>query len=117
MRTILIIEDSEDQRNLLGSLLGSRYRLFMEGTAEEGLKRALIVKPELILLDLGLPEMDGYELCNRVRSIPDLESVPIVILSGQHGVEAHSKAYRLGPTTILRSLLRKKSYWRSLNRS
>ncbi len=101
MRTILIIEDSEDQRNLLGSLLGSRYRLFMEGTAEEGLKRALIVKPELILLDLGLPEMDGYELCNRVRSIPDLESVPIVILSGQHGVEAHSKAYRLGADNYL----------------
>lgn len=101
MRTILAIEDSEDTRNLLGSILGSRYKLFMEESAEDGLKTALRIKPELILLDLGLPEMDGYELCNRFRSLPDLESVPIIILSGQTGVEAHSKAYRLGADNYL----------------
>jgi len=101
VRTLLIIEDSEDQRNLMGSILNSRYRVLMESSAEEGLKTALRIKPELILLDLGLPEMDGYELCNRIRSIPDLESVPVIIVSGQQGTEAHSKAYRLGADNYL----------------
>ena len=101
MRTILAIDDCEDIRNLLYTILGRDYRLFLEPTAEDGLSTAIKVKPELVILDLGLPEMDGYELCNRFRSIPDLENIPIIILSGELGSEAHIKAYKLGADNYL----------------
>ena len=101
MRTILAIDDSEDTRNLVHSILGHNYKLFLDSNAEDGLKTALEAKPELIILDLGLPEMDGYELCNRIRSIPDLENTPIIILSGRKGTDAHAKAYRLGADNYL----------------
>jgi len=101
LRTILAIDDCEDIRNLLYTILGRDYRLFLEPTAENGLSTAIKVKPELVILDLGLPEMDGYELCNRFRSIPDLENIPIIILSGELGSEAHIKAYKLGADNYL----------------
>ena len=66
---------------LLRHILSEDYDLITEATGEFGLKSALIFQPELIILDLGLPEMDGFELCNRFRSLPDLEEVPIIILS------------------------------------
>lgn len=97
----MAIDDSEDIRNLLYSVLGREYRLFLEPTAEEGLQTAIKSRPELIILDLGLPEMDGYELCNRFRQIPDLENIPIIILSGEKGTDAHAKAYRLGADNYL----------------
>lgn len=101
MRTILAIDDCEDIRNLLYTILGRDYRLFLEPTAEDGLSTAIKIKPELVILDLGLPEMDGYELCNRFRSIPDLENIPIIILSGELGSAAHIKAYKLGADNYL----------------
>jgi two-component system, OmpR family, alkaline phosphatase synthesis response regulator PhoP len=95
-KKILAIDDSEDIRMLLRHILKEDYELVTEATGEYGLKSALVYKPDLIILDLGLPEMDGFELCNRFRSLPDLEEVPIIILSGQKGPEVHTKAYTLG---------------------
>jgi len=100
-RKILAIDDSEDARNLLNVVLGSIYEVHFEENGEDGLRKALGLKPDLIILDLGLPEMDGYELCDRFRSLPDLENVPIIILSGKKGTEAHAKAYRLGADNYL----------------
>ena len=54
-------------------------------------------RPDLIILDLGAYEMDGFELCERFRKLPDLEHTPIIILSGQTGAARfHAKAYTLG---------------------
>ena len=99
--TLLAIDDSEDIRNLLQLVLGDLYDLHLEPTGEDGLRTALSLKPDLIILDLGLPEMDGFELCNRFRSLPDLEEVPIIILSGQKGVDVHVKAYKLGADNFI----------------
>lgn len=100
-KKILAIDDSEDIRTLLKHILSDSYELVTEATGEYGLKSALIFKPDLIILDLGLPEMDGFELCNRFRSLPDLEEVPIIILSGQKGAEVHTKAYTLGADNFI----------------
>jgi DNA-binding response OmpR family regulator len=97
----LAIDDSDDTRALFQAILGAKYRLFMESSGDEGLKTALKVKPELILLDLGLPAITGLELCNRFRSLPDLENVPIIIISGRKGTEAHVEAYAQGADNYL----------------
>jgi DNA-binding response OmpR family regulator len=101
LRTILIIEDSQDTQILLNTILSKKYRLYIESSGDAGLKAALQIKPELIILDIGLPEIDGLELCNRFRSLPDLETVPIIILSGRKGAEAHTQAYQQGADNYL----------------
>ena len=77
------------------------FDLVMEDSGDTGLKSAVNFKPDLIILDLGLPEMDGLELCERFRKLPDLEHTPIIILSGQTGAEIHAKAYSLGADNYL----------------
>ena len=100
-KRILAIEDSLDIRNLLRHVLSKDFDLVMEESGNEGLKAAVNFNPDLIILDLGLPEMDGFELCDRFRRLPDLEHTPIIILSGQTGAEVHAKAYSLGADNYL----------------
>ena len=92
-KRILAIEDNLDVRNLLRHVLSKDFDLVMEENGAEGLKAAVNFRPDLIILDLGLPEMDGFDLCERFRKLPDLEHTPIIILSGQTGAEVHTKAY------------------------
>ncbi len=100
-RRILAIDDNIDIRNLLRHVLSSEYDLVMEDSGESGLKAAVNFRPDLIILDLGLPEMDGFELCERFRKLPDLEHTPIIILSGQTGASVHAKAFTLGADNYL----------------
>lgn len=100
-KKILGIDDSIDIRTLLREILSDDYDFIAEENAEFGLQTALKFKPDLVILDLGLPGMDGLELCGRFRKLPDLEQVPIIILSGFKGHEIHSKAYDLGADNYL----------------
>ena len=100
-KRILAIEDNLDVRNLLRHVLSKDFDLVMEENGAEGLKAAVNFRPDLIILDLGLPEMDGFDLCERFRKLPDLEHTPIIILSGQTGAEVHTKAYDLGADNYL----------------
>ncbi len=76
---ILVIDDEVQIRRLLElTLQANGYRVLLAGTGEEGLRRAAMDRPELIVLDLGLPDMDGLEILKKLRQ---WATVPIVILS------------------------------------
>jgi two-component system KDP operon response regulator KdpE len=79
--TILIIEDEEPIRKFLRvSLGGHGYRLVEAATGESGLLQAATAQPDLIILDLGLPDMDGVDLTRRVR---EWSKIPIIIVSAR----------------------------------
>lgn len=65
--TVLIVEDEPDMRRYLGQLLKDEYRVRVARTGTEGLKLASECKPDLMLLDVMLPEVDGLEICRRIR--------------------------------------------------
>lgn len=76
---ILVIDDEVQIRRLLELTLHSNgYRVLLAETGEEGLRRAAMDRPELIVLDLGLPDMDGLEVLRKVR---EWATVPILVLS------------------------------------
>src|SRR5262245_52893444 len=78
---VLVIEDEPEIRRFLrASLLGQGYRLVEATTGQEGLQAAETRQPELIILDLGLPDMDGLEIIRRLRS---WTSVPLVVVSAR----------------------------------
>ncbi|MEE8209522.1 MAG: response regulator, partial [bacterium] len=73
MKTILLIEDVEDNRDLVVQILESEYTVAEARDGQEGLEKARTVRPHLILLDLALPKMDGWEVARRLKADPALK--------------------------------------------
>jgi len=120
MKTILLVEDDEEITELL------RYNLEKNGytvvTAEEGyeaLELAQKVKPHLILLDIMLPGLDGYEVCQKIRKMEETEKIPIIMLTAKSeeldvvlGLELGADDYVTKPFSIRELLSRIKAHLR-----
>jgi two-component system, cell cycle response regulator DivK len=94
-KRILIIEDQEDNRAILRDLLGQAgYELIEAADGEEGVKLAEQERPDLILMDIQLPVIDGYEATRRIRGVLDLKSIPIIAVTSYalSGDEAKARA-------------------------
>ncbi len=81
-KRILVIEDTEDNRQIIRDLLTSfDYELIEAVDGAEGVAMAESHHPDLILMDIQLPVLDGYEATRRIRAIPDLARVPIIAVT------------------------------------
>jgi two-component system cell cycle response regulator DivK len=81
-KRILVIEDHEENRRLLRDLLTSfGYELTEALTGEEGLTAAAASPPDLILMDIQLPGIDGYETTRRIKSNPGLRHIPVIAVT------------------------------------
>jgi two-component system cell cycle response regulator DivK len=81
-KRILVVEDQEDNRQILRDLLGNAgYELTEAENGEEAIAAVAQQRPDLILMDIQLPVMDGYEATRRIRTNPDLKSVPIIAVT------------------------------------
>jgi two-component system, cell cycle response regulator DivK len=79
---ILVIEDNEDNRQIIRDLLTSLGCELIEAVdGVEGVAMAQSHRPDLILMDIQLPEMDGYEATRQIRTIPELVHVPIIAVT------------------------------------
>ena len=82
MAKILYIEDIQDNITLVEKIVTSRgHEFFSARNAETGLERAFALMPDLILLDLGLPDADGQTLSVWLKADPSLNSIPIIVLT------------------------------------
>lgn len=80
--TILLIEDNETNRYLTTFLLTQRgYRVVAAASAHDGLELAVTCAPALILLDIQLPDMDGYSVARQLKQRPEFESIPIIAVT------------------------------------
>lgn len=86
MKKILIVEDVEWNRDLLVQLLEGDYEVVQAEDGRQGLDMAQAEHPDLILMDLSLPQMDGWELAASIRGTEDIRDVPII------AVTAHAMA-------------------------
>jgi DNA-binding response OmpR family regulator len=83
---ILAIDDHQDILNLIRlSLEPAGFRLIRTSNPKEGLSLAMSEEPDLLLLDLMMPELDGFELLRRLRRNPKLEKMPVIIVSAKVG--------------------------------
>ena len=96
-KCILVVEDQEDNRQILRDLLGSAgYDLTEAENGEEALAAVARRRPDLILMDIQLPVMDGYEATRRIRTNPDLRSVPIIAVTSYALAGDENKALAAG---------------------
>jgi two-component system cell cycle response regulator DivK len=81
-KRILVVEDHEDNRQILRDLLGNAgYDMVEAETGEDGLTAAASQRPDLILMDIQLPGIDGYETTRRLKADPALRAVPIIVVT------------------------------------
>ncbi len=105
MAKILIAEDERDIRDLVAfTLRFAGYEVFTAANGEEAVELAPNVSPDLILMDVRMPRMTGYEACRIMKLNPDLKDIPIVFLSAkgqeteiQQGLDAGAEEYMLKP--------------------
>lgn len=90
MKTILIVDDTELNIDLLTQLLEDDHNLVVAHDGEEGVAMAIQHLPDLILMDINLPVIDGYEATRRIRTNNALKSIPIIGLSA-HAMSTHEQ--------------------------
>lgn len=93
---ILIVEDCSTTRQALCDLLKGGYDVEQASDAESALPRLAVEDFDLIILDLGLPKMDGYKFCARIRAHEKTAKIPIIIFSGRNDVEDKLVGFSLG---------------------
>jgi len=101
-KTILIVEDDKFLRELISrKLTGEGFDALEAVDGEEGIKKIKEGKPDLVLLDLILPGIDGFEVLARLREDPEISSIPVIILSNLGQREEVEKGLKLGAIDYL----------------
>jgi two-component system cell cycle response regulator DivK len=97
MTKILIVEDNEDNRDMLSRrLIRKGYEVEVAVNGLEGLELARAGRPDLILMDLSMPVMDGWEATRRLKACANLKQVPIIALTGHAMTDDRDKAIANG---------------------
>lgn len=95
--SILIIDNSPDNLNLLGGILSNaQYKIHLAPTGKLALKFMQSHLPDLILLDIMMPQIDGYEVCNQLKASEETQDIPIIFISALHDITDKVKAFSLG---------------------
>lgn len=96
MKKILVVEDADLNRELVVQLLEDRYQVIEAVNGQEGLELAERERPDLILMDLSLPLIDGWEAARRLKADDELRSIPIIALTAHAMVGDEEKALAAG---------------------
>jgi two-component system cell cycle response regulator DivK len=108
MAKILLVEDNEMNRDMLSRRLKKRgYDVLIAVDGHEGLEMTKSERPELILMDMSLPVIDGWEATRRIKADPELQSIPVVALTAhamaddrERALEAGCDAYETKPVEL-----------------
>jgi len=100
-QTILLVDDNEANMILLHELLEFEYDVIPAMDGEFALQCACEDHPDLILLDLVMPGIDGLEICKRLKSDPNTASIPVVFLTGMTDNETLEKVYAIGASDLI----------------
>ena len=94
--SILIVEDNKDIKELIISEFGEMYQIFEASDGKEGLRMAIEKNPSLIISDIMMPEMDGIELCQKIRNNEQTMLIPIIILTARNSVKQQIEGLEQG---------------------
>jgi CheY-like chemotaxis protein len=95
-KTILVVDDTEWNRDLIVQLLEDEYTVLQAVDGAEGVKKAVQEKPDLILMDLGMPVMDGWEATRNIKADNELKHIPIIAVTSHAMVGDEIQAREAG---------------------
>ena len=110
MSVILCIDDDRDVRNLLEKILtDAGYTVTAAGDGRQGLAEALKMRPDLILLDVIMPAIDGFSVCTQLQADQETAYIPVIFLTSLDGEEDRAKAFAVGAADYLAKPVQKES--------
>ena len=99
---VLIVDDDAATRLLTRTCLtGAGFDTEMAADGQEGLERFRASPPDVVLLDVSMPGMDGFTLCSLIRTLPEGQDVPVLMLTGMDDVESINRAFEMGATEFI----------------
>ncbi len=99
---ILIVDDEAGMRELLADLLVDMgCDLYFAKDGLEGLEKVVEVKPDVVLLDIMMPKMDGFQVCRELRSRADISSIPVIMVTGNNTEESARRGVEVGADDVL----------------
>ncbi len=101
-KTVLIVDDTPDNITLLAGLLKDKYNTKVATAGATALQIVASSQVDLILLDIMMPEMDGYETCRRLKSNPATSSIPVIFLTAKSQPEDEAMGLSVGAVEFLR---------------
>ena len=112
--TILVIDDEIISRRTIEALLESEYTLVFAEDGKQGLERAYAMVPDLVLLDVMMKGMNGFEVCRRLRT--DFVDLPIVIVTGWDDPIARNRCLELGASEIVSKPFKREDLCKVINK-
>jgi len=100
-RVMLVDDDAAVRSAVSGALAGEGYDVDCLGDAEEALRQALAAPPSLVLLDVTMPRLDGWELCEILRRQSQTREVPVLFITGRTDVRDRITAMQVGGTDFI----------------
>jgi DNA-binding response OmpR family regulator len=98
---VLIVDDNYRIRKLLVDILSLRFTVLEAGTADEARRSIAEDQPELIFLDVILPDQNGFDFCAEIRACPETARIPVIISTGLGGREDVVRAFAAGATDYI----------------
>ncbi len=95
-KRILLVEDSELNRDLIVQLLADEFDVLVAVDGEEGVRKAVQEKPDLVLMDLALPVLDGWEATRKIKSYQELKQIPVIAITSRAMIGEEKKAREVG---------------------
>ncbi len=93
---LLIVDDSPHNLDLLVNILQGAYEIEVATNGLDALKQVEKDSPDLILLDIGLPDINGYEVCRKLKSDPDTKEIPVIFISSRSSTDAQLEGFNVG---------------------
>lgn len=100
--TVLIVDDTPDNITLLSNLLKDKYNTKVATSGATALQIVASAKIDLVLLDIMMPEMDGYETCRRLKADPQSAAIPVLFLTAKSQPEDEALGLSVGAVDFLR---------------
>lgn len=95
MSKILIIDDTPEYIEMLGEIL-NEYEIYAAKEGKKGIELALKIEPDLILLDINMPQINGYEVCRRLKMNKNLKNIPVIFLTANEGCNFEEIGFEVG---------------------
>lgn len=117
MKRILVIEDNETNIYLMKFMLEKHnFEVIVAKDGSRGIEMAKQEKPDLIIMDIQLPKIDGYEATRRIRKVPELKNIPIIAVTSYAMVGDREKTLKAGCTDYIEKPINPESFINIVNK-
>ena len=99
--TVLIVDDAEEILMIMESILAKEYSLKLFSKPKDAIDYAFSSPPDLVLLDVMMPEIDGFETCRRLKANPKLRDIPVIFLTSKNEDEYEEMGFSVGASDFI----------------